>query len=46
MCYLAGVIQCAAAELGYDLRWGGNWDGDGEIIKDQKFNDLPHFEIE
>lgn len=27
------------------LRWGGNWDGDGEIITDQSFDDLPHFEI-
>lgn len=25
------------------LRWGGDWDGDGDYL-DQKFNDLVHFE--
>jgi peptidoglycan L-alanyl-D-glutamate endopeptidase CwlK len=30
--------------LGIDLRWGGDWDGDGDY-KDQKFNDLVHFEV-
>jgi len=45
MCYLAGVIEASAAELGYNIRWGGNWDNDGEIIKDQTFNDLPHYEL-
>jgi len=45
MCYLAGVVMTCAAELGYVIRWGGNWDQDGEIITDQGFDDLPHFEI-
>lgn len=45
LCYLAGVITSAADELGISIRWGGNWDGDGEIISDQKFMDLPHFEL-
>jgi peptidoglycan LD-endopeptidase CwlK len=31
--------------LGLQLRWGGNWDGDEEIITDQRFNDLCHFEL-
>lgn len=44
LCYLAGVIQSCAVELCVDLRWGGNWDNDGEIISDQNFIDLPHFE--
>jgi peptidoglycan L-alanyl-D-glutamate endopeptidase CwlK len=26
------------------LRWGGDWDGDGEL-DDQQFDDLPHFEL-
>ena len=26
------------------IRWGGDWDSDN-IMKDQTFNDLPHFEI-
>jgi hypothetical protein len=45
MCYLAGIIESVAAELGYRVRWGGNWDGDGIIITDQNFDDLPHFEL-
>lgn len=40
---LAGVILSAAAELGVDLRWGGDWDGDTDLA-DQSFNDLGHFE--
>lgn len=43
--YLGGVITSTANDLGIDIRWGGNWDSDGEIITDQSFLDLPHFEI-
>lgn len=46
LCYLAGVIQAAADELGVPIRWGGNWDSDGEIISDQNFIDLPHHELQ
>lgn len=45
MCYLAGVIQSVAVELGYSVRWGGNWDQDGVILADQNFDDLPHYEL-
>ena len=45
LCYLAGVIMGAAQSLNIDLRWGGNWDGDGQMISDQNFIDLPHFEL-
>ncbi len=41
---LAGHMFQAASELGVQLRWGGDWDGDLDF-KDQSFNDLPHFEI-
>lgn len=50
-CYLAGVIQAASNYLDLNLRlshivrWGGNWDQDGELITDQKFQDLVHFEL-
>lgn len=44
LCYLAGVIMACANELNVDLTWGGNWDNDGQIISDQNFVDLPHFE--
>ena len=43
--YIAGIIDAVANQLGYKVRWGGNWDSDGIIMKDQNFNDLPHFEI-
>jgi peptidoglycan L-alanyl-D-glutamate endopeptidase CwlK len=33
-----------AAAQGVELRWGGDWDGDW-IFTDQKFHDLPHFEL-
>lgn len=51
LAYLGGVITATAAQLlaaskiDHALRWGGNWDRDGEIITDQAFIDLPHFEL-
>lgn len=42
--YLAGVFQTIAHDLGVDIRHGGDWDED-DIFKDQKFYDLPHFEL-
>lgn len=44
-CHLAGVILGIAASLGVTLRWGGNWDRDGEPVTDQDFQDLVHFEL-
>lgn len=41
---LAGLIYAAAAEEGVAVRWGGDWDGDGNNA-DSNFLDLPHFEI-
>ena len=52
MSYLGGVLTAtaqalyAAGRMKQRLRWGGNWDGDGEIITDQSFIDLPHFELQ
>jgi peptidoglycan L-alanyl-D-glutamate endopeptidase CwlK len=48
---VAGVIISVANELyekgaiKHKVRWGGDWDGDGCIIVDQDFDDLPHFEL-
>jgi peptidoglycan L-alanyl-D-glutamate endopeptidase CwlK len=42
--YLAGVIQACGEKLGIPIRWGGNWDMDGEPITDQDFQDLWHYE--
>ena len=44
-CYMAGLIMGISRSLGIKLRWGGNWDQDGEPITDQDFQDLVHFEI-
>lgn len=41
----AGLMLAAAAELGIKIRWGGNWDMDGEPVTDQQFQDLVHFEL-
>ena len=41
---MAGHIQSIATRLDYEIRWGGDWDRDGELT-DQTFMDLGHFEI-
>lgn len=40
----AGYVKRVAEQMGYTLRYGGDWDGD-KRTKDQTFNDLPHWEI-
>ena len=42
--YFAGVVMGIAADMGIQVRWGGDWDRDTEV-NDQTFMDLPHFEI-
>lgn len=42
-CVMAGVVLATAAREGITIRWGGDWDGDGDRL-DQKFDDLAHFE--
>lgn len=42
--YMAGLVIGTGRALGYDFRWGGNWDEDQIILDDQNFDDLPHFE--
>lgn len=44
-CVLAGLMFAAAAIEGVKLRWGGDWDGDGNNA-DSSFHDLPHFELD
>jgi len=43
--YMAGVIKTIAAQKGIKLRWGGDFNRDGNL-KNDKFIDLPHFERE
>jgi len=51
LAYLGGLILTKANALfkrgivTHKIRWGGNWDGDGELLYDQKLKDMPHFEI-
>lgn len=40
----AGFVLGVAKSMGVELRWGGDWDGDG-TWRDQSFHDLPHFEL-
>lgn len=41
---LAGIMQTLAPKHGFVLRWGCDWDSDGQTT-DHKFLDAPHFEI-
>lgn len=42
--YLAGVFKACAYDLKISIRWGGDWDSDGDF-KDNSFNDLGHIEL-
>lgn len=44
MTYFAGQVIATARELGIDLTWGKDWDGDTDL-HDNTLNDYPHFEI-
>lgn len=41
---LAEEFFCAANELGISIRWGGDWNQNGDY-KDEKFFDGPHIEL-
>jgi len=40
---LAGLMKRAAQEEGVTIKWGGDWDSDGQTL-DHTFFDAPHFE--
>ena len=42
--YMGGMIRGIAKQLNVPVRWGGDWDGDGDV-KDNGFDDLVHVEI-
>jgi hypothetical protein len=44
LAYVAGRIIQMAAEDGVLIRWGGDWDSDGDLT-DQTFDDLFHLEV-
>lgn len=43
--YMAGLIRGIAHARDLPIRWGGDWDSDGEVL-DNEFDDLPHFELQ
>lgn len=43
--FLAGAVIAASRTHGLKVRWGGDWDRDGELF-DNKFDDLAHYEID
>lgn len=42
--YMGGMIRGISQQLGIKIRWGGDWDSDGEV-KDNNFDDLVHIEL-
>lgn len=42
--HFAGFVLAVAQSMGVKLRWGGDWSGDLKF-RDEKFKDLPHFEL-
>ena len=40
----AGFVLGLAARMGITLRWGGDWNMNFEV-KDNRFDDFPHFEL-
>tara|TARA_R110001592_G_scaffold101043_1_gene286169 strand:- start:56 stop:448 length:393 start_codon:yes stop_codon:yes gene_type:complete len=42
--YFGGFVLGVAKQMGMNIRWGGDWNQDTQT-KDNKFDDLVHFEI-
>jgi hypothetical protein len=42
--YIAGLAVAFGAQMGVKIRWGGDWNQNGETA-DNKFDDLFHLEI-
>lgn len=42
--YLGGIVKAIATQQKVPIRWGGDWDGDGDF-SNQSFMDLSHYEI-
>ena len=40
----AGFVIGVASQMGINLRWGGDWDKDFQVV-DNRFDDFPHFEL-
>jgi len=42
--YMGGMLRGLGQAMGVNIRWGGDWDSDGDI-NDNRFDDLVHVEI-
>ena len=42
--YMGGMIRGIAKQMGINIRFGGDWDSDGDT-KDNNFDDLVHIEL-
>ena len=42
--YMGGMLRGLGKAMGLKIRWGGDWDSDGET-KDNGFDDLVHVEL-
>ena len=42
--YMGGMLRGIAQQLKVDVRYGGDWDGDGQVY-DNDFDDLVHIEV-
>jgi len=40
----AGFVIGVASQMNINLRWGGDWDQDFQVL-DNRFDDFPHFEL-
>ena len=40
----AGFVIGVASQMGVNIRWGGDWDQDFQVV-DNRFDDFPHFEL-
>ena len=40
----AGFVLGVANQMNINLRWGGDWDQDFQVV-DNRFDDFPHFEL-
>lgn len=43
-CLLAGIMLATGWKLGIPLRWGGDWNSNGDT-RDEHFRDYGHFEL-
>ena len=43
--FMHGAFAMQAHNLGIRIRHGIDWDGDGVLLKDQRFDDYPHIEL-